>query len=43
MECVVFEKDRIRAGFQTGSLKATDEREMVDWRGIEMIWEDNCF
>lgn len=41
--CGEWEREWIRVVFQIGSLKVTDEREKIDWRGLEMIWENNCF
>lgn len=35
--------DWIRVVFQIGPLKVTEEREKIDWRGLEMIWGNNCF
>lgn len=36
------EKEWIRVAFRIGSLKVIDEREKIDRRGFEMIWEDSC-
>lgn len=36
-------KEWIRVVFQIGSLNVIDESEKTDWRGLDMIWENNCF
>ena len=36
-------KEWVRVVFQIGSLNVIDEREKIDWRGLDMIWENNCF
>lgn len=33
----------IRVVFQIGSLNVIDESEKTDWRGLDTIWENNCF
>lgn len=36
-------KQWIRVVFQMGSLSVIDEKDKTDWRGLETIWENNCF
>ena len=36
-------KEWIRVVLQIGSLNITDEGEKIDWRGLDIIWENNCF
>lgn len=33
----------MRVVFQIGSLNVIDGRGKIDWRGLDMIWENNCF
>ena len=36
-------KEWMRVVFQIGSLSVIDGRGKIDWRGLDMIWENNCF